>query len=484
MTVKRKILIAGIVIGVLLVYILSQFELYIGFDKHEITFNETGVLTAYVSNTGNIKLANVVAELHVPDGVNVSEPLVKNIGALNTGDTREVRWNITATTFGYNDFRITVSNDIFSTEGTTYLLVSEKGHNIDLKIDGNDVTKRRNTLKITPVNFTISVVNTGTKEDTVDIYVFPHGFNWTTILYDAGTKTTTSPYRVAVPAGATRRLDLQLTPYPHVEVGSTFNVEIRGISEKNRSKDDRVVAIAIVAPEMAPLFEFTPPSSSLTINHNSSSDFNITLMNTGLSALTNITLKTSGTISSWISLSKDEIPSIGTGRSENVSIMIYVPKYTSPDTYRGIVEISSDNGVPDKVEISVLVPQSYKVNSEIFPTIIAALPGDTARYNVFIKNEGNVFDVYGVSFENESLIKSWIGINKSIASLYPGDTRTISFDIMPPCNYSTSAGLYNFVVNVNSQRTFKKIDAALQVPEFFKDYIVEICSQTVNPKEK
>ncbi|MCK4821708.1 hypothetical protein KA005_38435, partial [bacterium] len=239
----------------------------------------------------------------------------------------------------------------------------------------------------------------------------------------------------------------------------------------------------------ADLLSVVPSDISLTVLHNSQQSFDLNLKNNGLTTINDIHLTPTGSIAPWTTLSKTHISSLDPAQSDNVSVAITVPKYQTPATYTGSIDITSDNGGSAYVQVSVTVPKSYEVDSSVTPTHNSAVPGDTASYTVSVKNEGNVIDRYAPLIENSTsagdgnISKSWVSASKINITLNPGITDTLTLDIMPPRRWSTMPGMYNFVVNVSSQNTFDTNDATLEVLNF-SDVSIEITgAQAVNPPE-
>ncbi len=148
--------------------------------------------------------------------------------------------------------------------------------------------------------------------------------NWTMMANNVGTYTyvikaedETGLYSIentkgiivfeGIPASTFHNLTLKLKPYPCEKVGKEIYVKIYARSQKDRRKDDGVIAHSIIVPES--MFSVTPQKVDLTINHNSQESFNITISNKGSTILNNISLTPSGAIAPWTTLSKTHIPS-------------------------------------------------------------------------------------------------------------------------------------------------------------------------------
>ena len=164
-----------------------------------------------------------------------------------------------------------------------------------------------------------------------------------------------------------------------------------------------------------------------------------------------------------------------------------MPKYQAPDAYTGAIDITSDNSDYASVNISVTVPESYEVDSSVAPAYNAVVPGDTASYNVSIKNEGNVGDTFVVSAGSSTrpgvgnISKSWVSANRASTMLNPGESDLICLDIMPPRKWHTEPGTYPFVVNVSSNHTYDLNETALDVLPFHDVDIDITGSYAVNP---
>ena len=122
----------------------------------------------------------------------------------------------------------------------------------------------------------------------------------------------------------------------------------------------------------------------------------------------------------------------------------------------------------------------YKVNLTAEKNYIVIKQGDLTEVNLTLKNEGNVEDIYKISFSSDKL-QSQINIDKTDIQLAPDLSSILKLDIIIPEDFEL--GIYSILVTATSisNETIKD-DEIIEVEVVGKDFIpkykVEI---TVNP---
>ncbi len=236
-----------------------------------IPFNKTGNVTVIVTNLVDrpinvsleMRLYESCVEGEIVRGIAkdikkcvemVDDPIKKielDASSTNTGRMtfRNVSWRVKGVDFCYNSYVVIPAGlkepEMCRVYGDGNILVLEEDHDINLTVYGKKIASKEIPIFLRgPTDYSIEVKNLGDKYDIVDLYVYPNGTGWTTILYDNGSATRTSPHKVELKPKSSRNLTLELTPYPNHKVGDNFSVDIMAISERDRRKTSGAEAYA------------------------------------------------------------------------------------------------------------------------------------------------------------------------------------------------------------------------------------------------
>jgi len=194
----------------------------------------------------------------------------------------------------------------------------------------------------------------------------------------------------------------------------------------------------------APL-EVSPPSKSLTIASGSTSIFYLEIMG----ALTNVTLTSTGEISSWTSFNKNNFNVVN---STTVKVTVKVPSRIAFNTYTGNIIMNSAEG-KKIVPITINVKEIAGLLSHAFPPL-----GD---FSISYRESSEVLDSKG----DFKVSKGYF--SESLASLHglvdktelPFVTETFLYITIEETN-----NIGNLIVFLNDQKIFdKKVGSGLEV---------------------
>ncbi len=154
-----------------LAQITSKPKLLVKADSIRINPGNPAEVTVDITNLGDIGLNNVIAELRLEDGLSTPNSLTQTIGVLEGRTTKQVSWTVTGSNFGNYLYSVYAKDGDVNASDIETITIIEEGHGVDLKVDGLDGKSKKYTFIKTPVNYAIDIINTGTREDTIDIYL-------------------------------------------------------------------------------------------------------------------------------------------------------------------------------------------------------------------------------------------------------------------------------------------------------------------------
>ena len=205
------------------------------------TVNEGGTINiqATVENVGNVEADNVYVGFYY-DKVDSSH-LIQTVSAGNlaagASTTVEASWDTTGhvgehTIIAYADpdNAIEETNEDNNSANTT---VTVNGYGVNLTVDSTDKTVQPGES----VDYTITVKNTGTLQDTFDLSTSPVSSGWSASL---------SQTSVTLNAGESTDITLTVTAPSSATQGESQNVTVTAVSEGDSSKSDSVTTTTTV----------------------------------------------------------------------------------------------------------------------------------------------------------------------------------------------------------------------------------------------
>ncbi len=199
------------------------------------TVNEGDTITIYatVKNVGNEDANNVYVGFYY-DSISPSTHIGNvSVGTLSSGmsDDVSITWNTANHAGQHTIFAVADPDNIISetnennNTGTTTVAVN--GYGVQLSVDSS----AKSVQPGGSVDYTITVKNTGTLQDTFDLSTSSTSNGWTATL---------SSNKVTLDAGASTTVTLTVTAPSNANNGDSQNIVVTAISEGDNSKSDSV----------------------------------------------------------------------------------------------------------------------------------------------------------------------------------------------------------------------------------------------------
>jgi uncharacterized membrane protein len=285
-------------------------------------------------------------------------------------------------------------------------------------------TTSQSVNKNEDASYTITIENTGNRQDTYDLLVV-NTMADSAILSGAATET------IDAGASATRTLNVKDS------ASGTYDVRVIAVSHKDASKQDSITTSTLVKGYGVLI---TADTLSQTRKVNNIATYTLTIKNTGntvdsyaLSAVKN---------SDTASMSKSDITSLAAGATDTVTLTVIDD---TDGTYFANVTATSvgNDSKRDYVNLSTTFTplDRYGLELSVSPTTKNVEIDEDAVYIVSVKNTGNVPDTFGLTKSGEG------SLSTSTFTLLPGETGTTTLTVS-----GTSFKTYTTTITATSQK--------------------------------
>jgi uncharacterized membrane protein len=400
--------------------VIKAVSLSVDSASRSVSTGETATYIVTLENTGNKQHKYDISE---------SEPvgtLNKTTATLDVGESSAIELNVTSGTEG--SYVVTVTAETTTAGGvqdqasitTTTTVSTAPVYGVALGVD----TTSQSVNKNEDASYTITIENTGNRQDTYDLLVV-NTMADSAILSGAATET------IDAGASATRTLNVKDS------ASGTYDVRVIAVSHKDASKQDSITTSTLVKGYGVLI---TADTLSQTRKVNNIATYTLTIKNTGntvdsyaLSAVKN---------SDTASMSKSDITSLAAGATDTVTLTVIDD---TDGTYFANVTATSvgNDSKRDYVNLSTTFTplDRYGLELSVSPTTKNVEIDEDAVYIVSVKNTGNVPDTFGLTKSGEG------SLSTSTFTLLPGETGTTTLTVS-----GTSFKTYTTTITATSQK--------------------------------
>jgi uncharacterized membrane protein len=405
------------------------------------TVGDTVVITANVSNIGAATASNVIVKFY--DGTTDLEKDT-TIPSINGSSSKEISVNWTPTTAGDHTIKVVIdkANIITETDETnneaTITITVEALQPYNVKLEGTETQGTINSGG--SLNFTVSVINKGTSDDTIYITTTGAPTGWT---------ATRSKSSVDLNPNESTNVTVTVTAPQSARGGTMANIVVKGTSKGNPGKIFNytyAVTVNIVRGIL-----LTPDQASKIIIAGASTTYAVTVKNTG-NTDDDISLTTSDAGSWSVSMSHSTI-SLPPNTQWVVNITINPPAGASVGEPPLVLEVTatSQDGVTSKsITLTTTIKSlTYGVGVSASPERVSIEPNGRLNSVLTIKNTGNMGDTIKLEIKaKESAAQSWTALDKTSIDLGAGKNGEANISITPSQN--ALAGTYEYTIYGNS----------------------------------
>jgi len=270
--------------------------------------------------------------------------------------------------------------------------------------------------------YRLLINNTGMLEDTYVIYA-P---DWLSV----------SKNEVSVPAGESMHITITASP---VQAGS-MPLEVTVVSSADPDKQT-IVSALVNANECRDVSVVLSPSGATACR--------------GMDAEITATIKNTGTLEGTFELQSStgslDLESVSLEPGEEHELMLTVETSNLTEGEHSISVTASEGAISDTGKITLTVEDCYAAEIEIVPAEQQSCVCDVSKFNMIIKNSGEMADAYHVSFSSD------IYEHETDIELAPGESKSIPVSIptlgVDPGEYSLKASAESEHVSVADTAT-------------------------------
>jgi trimeric autotransporter adhesin len=362
--------------------------------------SDNAVYTFTIQNTGNTADTFTISS--------TSGTLSKTSATLSVGSstTFTLTYTVPEGALADQEFDVDVTatsdNDGSKTDTVSVITTANQIYGVDVSPNSQSGDVDPGSDKI----YTITIINTGNGVDT---------YSLTT------TEGTLSDSSVVVAYGGTRDVSLTVTAPAGTLAGTTYNYDVTATSDNDETKTETVSTITTV--NAAYNVDLSPNTQTGNADPGESSDYTLTITNTGNIADTYTLSSTDGTFNT-------NSVELDVGDSTDVIFTTDIPASAmAGDTFTDYATVTSDSDETKTDTISTTTTANAVYGVDLSPNTQDANADPSAEYvyEITINNLGNAEDTYTISSTDGTL-------NQTTATLSAGSSTIFTLSYSVPEN--------------------------------------------------
>jgi hypothetical protein len=197
--------------------------------------------------------------------------------------------------------------------------------------------------------------------------------------------------------------------------------------------------------------DMSPQEQSIALFAGKNTDVAVQAKNNG-TATDNIDFSVNGPAASWGSLSK-ATASLSPGQQTQLTVSVAVPVGTAPGDYmlkvRGTSRTDPGKYSEATVDVTVKEEVGYGVSLSPATASVDVTSGDSATFQLRVRNTGTVTDTFDLSAQGSGSQASWATLSRTSIQLPANGEDTATLTVSVPSD--TQAGRYDFTVKAVSR---------------------------------
>ncbi len=249
-------------------------------------------------------------------------------------------------------------------------------------------------------------------------------------------------------AGMGIAIDWPFVIPPDAQAGPSI-ANLAKITADNLPNPEEVGTVVEVLP--VPRLSITKTADRSFVLPGESVNFFITVVNTGNTELTNVS------VSDDLTGFETVIPVLFPGQSETFVLPLFIVLETPPQSYTNTVVAASDQTEPEKANEEITVLADPRIEISKSPDSLSVAVGQTIQYSVTLANIGNV-PLTGIR-----ILDPLLGIDQPIPDLQVGEVRGFAFPFTIPRETPIGSDMVNILTAITNETGSQEVESVVTV---------------------